>query len=685
MGAPDPIPILVAEPAGTLQGWALAYAEIGWHVLPLKPRTKEPLGRLVPNAARDATTDAETIRRWWRAEPEANIGIAVEKSGLLVIDVDPRNGGEATFDDLQAEHADLRSDVMAFTGGKPTGLHHVFAAPTDVQLHPRGKLGAGVDVKHNGYIVVEPSIHPSGKQYGWEASSNPLDGVAPSPLPDWLRRTWTERAQPAVQAGANVVDKKEAVRVRSALWTLDAEDYEQWLRAGMALHATGWGAAAFGMWVDWACQSDKFDAQASRKKWDSFHGGRAGSVTLGSVFAEAKSCGWVDPAAQLLASPDGRPEPPPEGEVQDAPAAARRTAQILDFAALAGKKAPERPWVRPGWLGFEPTLVAGAGGSGKSGLMQHEATCGALGRAYFAPECEPYTSLVWNCEDAHDDLWRRQERICEHEGIDMADLAGRLHIVSRYGCDNALMADGAYGVLGTTRLLEELRQQVNDLHVTGLYLDNAAHLLIASHDDRTTVTAFINALAGLVVGRPFFFVIAGHTARMQGSEFSGSAAWENAVRMRWFLGTQLPDQKAEEGDEPRTDVRFLCKRKSNYSAQDYVRFTMRDGLLVPDQKAQTHVGGLVAVLDGRKAEEVCIAGFRSLCAIGIRTTDGRTSSDYLPTQLVAKGFAAGYSKSEIGKAMNRLMGRGVFVRAQVDKHANRTPKFGLVLNDEGSS
>ena len=76
----------------------------------------------------------------------------------------------------------------------------------------------------------------------------------------------------------------------------------------------------------------------------------------------------------------------------DSPPLPRRMPRALDFAALAGRKAPPRPWVRAGWLGYEPTVLAG--GIGKSGLQQHEATAGSLGRAYFAPECEPYTAAV---------------------------------------------------------------------------------------------------------------------------------------------------------------------------------------------------------------------------------------------------------------------------------------------------
>jgi hypothetical protein len=41
--------------------WALAYAARGWHVLPLEPRGKAPLGRLVPRGMKDATTDPAII------------------------------------------------------------------------------------------------------------------------------------------------------------------------------------------------------------------------------------------------------------------------------------------------------------------------------------------------------------------------------------------------------------------------------------------------------------------------------------------------------------------------------------------------------------------------------------------------------------------------------------------------
>jgi putative DNA primase/helicase len=353
--------------------------------------------------------------------------------------------------------------------------------------------------------------------------------------------------------------------------------------------------------------------------------------------------------------------------------------QVLDFAMLGRTRAPRRRWFIEGWLGG-PTLVAGSGGAGKSSLVQHLVTMGALGRPYIASQDAAFKSLVWNCEDDRDEIWRRQERICDHENIEMASLADRLHIVSRYGCENALMVE-TQGSLSPTALMKELREQVNDLHIDVLWLDNAAHVFLGNHDDRTHVTAFINSLNGLVTGRPFAAVVVAHPGKALGSEYSGSVAWENAVRMRWFLGDRLPDQVPEPGDEigDRAGVRFLCKRKTNYSATDFIRFTMDKGLLVPDHQPQDGSSGLVAALDEKRAEEVCIAGFRSLKAMGLHPSDSKASPDYLPRQMLDKRLASGYSKSDLAKAMNRLMTTGLFTRGQVSMYSNRNPRMGLVL------
>ena len=64
---------------------ALAYAARGMYVFPCKENQKIPK---TSNGHLDATIDHHRIIAWWSAHPNANIGIALAKSGLIAIDVD---------------------------------------------------------------------------------------------------------------------------------------------------------------------------------------------------------------------------------------------------------------------------------------------------------------------------------------------------------------------------------------------------------------------------------------------------------------------------------------------------------------------------------------------------------------------------------------------------------------------
>jgi putative DNA primase/helicase len=124
---------------------------------------------LTPHGFQDATTNREQILEWWRRWPNANIGIPTGVStGFLVVDVDPRNGGNASLEDLKAEHGLFAATAVQRTGGG--GLHIVFryaGGPV-----PKA-LASGIDLKGDGgYIVAAPSVHRSGKQYNWDSGED---------------------------------------------------------------------------------------------------------------------------------------------------------------------------------------------------------------------------------------------------------------------------------------------------------------------------------------------------------------------------------------------------------------------------------------------------------------------------------------------------------------------------------
>jgi RecA-family ATPase len=187
--------------------------------------------------------------------------------------------------------------------------------------------------------------------------------------------------------------------------------------------------------------------------------------------------------------------------------------------------------------------------------------------------------LIWACEDTHDELWRRQAAVCRYFDMPMAELEGRVTIEPRRGMDNTLLSL-AYGAPCGRRTFDELREQVNDYGASVLFLDNIGQTFGGNENNRHHVTTFCNGLAGLAAD--FSPVIMGHPAKAIDSEFAGSGAWENAVRMRWYMGYKLPDQEPEEN--PDTNVRYLAKRKTNYSEKDYRKLIWQDGLFVQEQR-----------------------------------------------------------------------------------------------------
>jgi hypothetical protein len=157
---------------------ALEYAAMGYAVFPLhnplpdsKCSCRNPYCKSVGKHPRtrsgvlSATTNTETIRKWWSQWPDANIAIATgKKSGIIVIDVDADRGGEETLRLLEEQNDKLPPTSTVITG---RGRHLYFTYPEHQTVrNSHDKLGPGIDVKSdNAYVVAPPSRHPNGRVY----------------------------------------------------------------------------------------------------------------------------------------------------------------------------------------------------------------------------------------------------------------------------------------------------------------------------------------------------------------------------------------------------------------------------------------------------------------------------------------------------------------------------------------
>jgi RecA-family ATPase len=348
----------------------------------------------------------------------------------------------------------------------------------------------------------------------------------------------------------------------------------------------------------------------------------------------------------------------------------------VDWNTLRGEP-PARKWLIPEWLGISPTLMSGRGGAGKTGIIQGIATSLATGAYYIGEVAEPCSVVMWSCEDTLDDVWLQQHAINRHLQIEMSQL-GRLHIVARYGHENTLL-HLERGNPAFTPLLDRLREQVNDLKASVFIGDNIAQLFGGNENDRHHATMFVNGIAGLVKDRPFTPILLGHTAKDRQSEFSGNAAWENAVRMRLLVAKRLPEDKPDKdeegaGDDP--NVAILAKRKANHTTQDWMGFSYERGLWVPETVAARAFKSAAKTVD---AEATVIAGLAQLTAAKIRATDAYNSAYYLPKQLAVKGLANGHTKRQLAEAMDKLQLLNRIVKGVVGVDSARHPVEGLKL------
>jgi hypothetical protein len=191
---------------------ALAYAETGWQVFPLRrdksPAFRSPHADVAERKAcrgrcgrdghgfYDATSDEDKIRQWWTEQPDLLVAGRVP-AHLFMLDVDPRGGGQVTLNKLQAEYGPLPGTLACMSGRGDGGCHLYFVRPSGAQLTDH-RL-AGVDLCHHGlrYGVLPPSPHPvTGRPYYWAD-----DSVAIAHPPAWLMRLMEPKLQPVVRTG----------------------------------------------------------------------------------------------------------------------------------------------------------------------------------------------------------------------------------------------------------------------------------------------------------------------------------------------------------------------------------------------------------------------------------------------------------------------------------------------------
>ena len=266
---------------------ALGYASNNWSVFPCKAGLKTPA---CTHGFKNATTDPEQIREWWKDNPH-NIGIATEASNLVVVDWDLVDGepiGETNFKALPGYEP--LSETLAVTT-RSGGKQFYFKAAESVINSGNNKPCLKVDTKaKGGYVIAPPSFvaedeKAKGGYYDFD------NWVPPAALPAWLEQKLLELEKPKRQKPVsnslpypqnqndfsyNEVDQEKIRQaVRNRLQKKDCSSETEWVQILFAIRSLkflcGWTDEQAWELFDEICQWEEmgnYDEEKNRVRWD---------------------------------------------------------------------------------------------------------------------------------------------------------------------------------------------------------------------------------------------------------------------------------------------------------------------------------------------------------------------------------------------------------------------------------
>lgn len=332
---------------------------------------------------------------------------------------------------------------------------------------------------------------------------------------------------------------------------------------------------------------------------------------------------------------------------------------VLDLSALGLQHAPERLWAVDGMMPLlKATLLTGRGGVGKSLLAQLLATCTAVGVPFLGMRTRQATAAYISWEDDAEELWRRQEAICAIMGVPLADLGGKLHLISMTEQPDSLLVtfDAAGNRTVTSRGLQVEAFAVD--HALGfLALDNASHLMGGDHNAVKDVAGFahwLNKLAQRIGGAVMLL----HHPNKSGDDWLGSVAYENQFRSRLFM-----DRPADAVDP---DMRVLTNPKANYARSGgEVHFRWYRGTFLRDTDLPADaIAAIVETTEAVHDNEVfltCLAERNRQ----LRPVSERFAPNYAPKVFADMAESKGIGKKRLQAAMDRLFKTGIIARSVI--------------------
>jgi hypothetical protein len=604
--------MMAASPRGPLSGVATIEAILRLSkqapVFPCRPRDEQVVidgkpvtlkskSPLTERGFHDASQDEDRIRSWWKRWPDALVGVPTgTATRLVVVDWDPGKHADTTGEWIQNNAEALLS--ARIHGTNRGGRHYLFRfalgqhyqSGTDLFL--AGAKRPGIDLRGEGGYIIWWPLH------GGDVTNDQAPLLPAGLIDERLERA--TRAPESFPQYTPVKWQRDKQLVVDALVYIDPEcDRDMWRDMGMAIHlATQGSDDGFNLWHAWSAgeltgaMPSKYEGiDSCRYAWASFKDQSARPVRLGSIFHHAKLGGYVMPKAE-------RDEPqPPADEYFDAPLVdalleqevpeiTEKVIQATPFVWIDPKTIPPRQWLygrhyMRGMVG----ATAGVGGAGKSTLLNVELVSMAIGRDLLNGGAEiPVGPMqVWghNGEDPYEELQRRIMAVCQHYGVTLEDLGGRLRITS--GRDVPIMVareltDGGK-LLVPTQDGKQIAAEILKHKIQVFVADPFVTIHRVNENDNVQIDGVMTILRDLAHSTQSSVEVAHHFRKLNGDEASvdalrGATSLVGACRSVRIASNMSKDDATKYGidDEQRGFYSWLQNGKANMLPPTHRRF-----------------------------------------------------------------------------------------------------------------
>src|SRR5690625_698053 len=350
---------------------------------------------------------------------DSGYGVLVSNQ-LVVIDVDPRNGGDKGYARLLEDVPAVAGAGLIVESGRGDGGKHLYMlVPEGVSLVQQHHRYPGVDFKTSGYVVGPGSMHAAGNRYQAVVGSPHDIGEAPPELIEILRRPDYVR----VKRGSGEEHDVSMGELLSMVDSIpnDYSDYDTYLSIGMAIHdASGGTDEGLEAWDQWARKSNKYNKMDIDRRWHSFGKYGGARVTAATLYKLATEAGWQEPVTFEY---DGPAPPEQDDEPADAAPPKPRHMQWLETMLEPRLERVERlaaqPWLIDGVIPAQGVVsLVGGSGVGKSFVAVDMACSVASGQDWHGHSVSEPGSVVYVSAEGAGGIDKRVLAWAQAHGMD---------------------------------------------------------------------------------------------------------------------------------------------------------------------------------------------------------------------------------------------------------------------------